>query len=452
MKSLLNILNNSKQKKQETKERVSNLINIIKGNDRNYFEYEARISKINEEVENIEKNTIDNTSLKKINETIDFLKYESKKGRLSQIINFQSREIYKSDIELTIEKLQNLRKNNFDSNQYVQDGINKIKDSVENKIAGKNTYEVRFSFMEYNLKKLNTIKRKKLSQRDFDELEYCKQTIEKNKYLKRKHSQKQKEILKKFNEVLNKRYKEPKKNSRKIIKYVTISVLALGSIFTIGEYNYQKNQEKILNKISEIKKEHKKLKMNNKEQKRNYQHLVAETEYKDSIYRQRYQKYEHLFEKYSRINLPKGYTEKEFRAILAGMGRIETSMGASKTAGRNDNESGERWLMGFTAGNKYPEQYAGPEKQIKYASERIKNALEGKERFYPDVIQKETKDEKMKYVLSVYRSGRGLKGNPLGQEYISKIYPYKKGWIEYFNSKERIAQLNLKKGNNIKKN
>lgn len=456
MKSLLNKLSHTEEKKQETKQIASNLINIIKGNDKNYFEYEARISKINKDIENIETKYLDKESLQQINNTINYLKYNSEKGHLSQIINFKSREIYKSDIDLTIEKLQDLRKNNFNSDKYVQDSINKIKDSIENKIPKKNTYETRFSFMEYNLKKLSAIKTKKISQKDFDELEFCKQAIEKNKYLRKKHSQKQKKIIEKFEEILNKRNQKPEKNKKnRIMKYVAIGALALGSIISIESCLYNQRNKNILNEISKLKNEYREFKTRNKKQEINYHHLVAENEYKDSIYRQRYQKYEHLFEKYSKINLPKGYNEKEFRAILAGMGRIETSMGASKTAGKNDNESGEKWLMGYTIGEKYPEKYAGPDNQIKYASEKIKNALEGKEKYYQGVIYKNTKDEKIKYVLSVYNSGKELKENPRGQTYVSKIYPYLKGWKEYFNkqnTRNKIAQLNLKNKKNIKKN
>lgn len=412
--------------------------NIQEKNQRLEDRYNQSISNIIEITKNTKIKSSKNL-LKKLNETIDNIQYNKEYGYLSKVLKDESRHLSKEKVEYTLSSLKKIR------NQYpqeesefgVKENIQNIKNLVQNKLP-KKRFDSRLPMLK---NQLQIIKNKKISQEDFDEIAYNFKRLEKNYYLKNKEEYKEQrqEVLDKFKTILERRYTKPKK--RKMINYLRAGFLVIGSALIISSFVYAKNQErtqKEREKITEIKKEYNELikERNKKNVKKNtvsYQFLVAENEYKDSIYRQRYLKYKELFEKYSRINRPEGYTEKEFKAILAGIGRIETSMGTAKTAGKNDNELGEKWLMGFTAGERYPEKFAGPEKQIRLASKRIKDALEGKERYYEDIIYKKTKDEKIKYVLSVYNSGYGLEENSRGQLYVSKIYPYIKGWIEYFN-------------------
>lgn len=145
-------------------------------------------------------------------------------------------------------------------------------------------------------------------------------------------------------------------------------------------------------------------------------------------YISRYSKYQTIFEKYASENLPNGMETNSFKALLAAVATKESSMG--------EGSAGDIYLMGYD--NKHRPQYDGPENQVKYASERLKDALEDNMKYYKDCYCSMNPDycaigsKKIKCILTIYNMGDV--NNAIGKEYAEIVYEFYGKWRNYFNS------------------
>ncbi len=380
--------------------------------------------------------------LEKLNQTIDYLTYNKNNPYLKRVINNESRKINKEKINFTLENLKKIRNkyNNETSEKSIKYNLENMENLIANKIPGKNTLESRLSILR---SQLDIIKNKQISQEDFDKISYNYHKILNNRYLKNKTelSQKRNDVLSEFSKILEQRNKKQnkikkKKPFSKLIPFMSPFILA-GLITTINPQKEETTKYENTNSAWEVDIEFQEKKNNSKP---NY--TITGIPKHDSIYKARQLKFDSLFTEYANLNTPKNLSYIEFKAILTSIALQETSMGASRKAGKEKNEPGEFWLMGFTRGEQYPEKYKGIENQIKSASERIKEAFEGKQRFYPKTNEKESKEEKIKYILSVYNSGKDLTPeNKMGQNYVKKVFPLIKGWEKYFKDKENLNYI-----------
>lgn len=158
-------------------------------------------------------------------------------------------------------------------------------------------------------------------------------------------------------------------------------------------------------------------------------------------FRQAYYQYENLFEKYSTNNLPEGWAETEFRALLVAVSQKESGVGTALTGPKGQLVPGETWLMGYNDGAKWPENFKGPDEQIKRASSTFKNALNGNSNMYSDcnsffksILQSISKEQRIQCVLSVYYSGKAptFWKKSEGQKYAEEVISFWKEWKSYF--------------------
>ena len=134
-----------------------------------------------------------------------------------------------------------------------------------------------------------------------------------------------------------------------------------------------------------------------------------------------YKDYDSLFKKYARLNLPQGWSEVQFRALLVAISTQETGLGtAEDKCGLHSDESCEDWLMGYTSGAKYPSSYKGAEKQISLASSLLKKALEGTSSSYRCGMVSPNDEKSLSCVLQTY--------GPSSTSYPVKIISFWKAW------------------------
>ena len=151
-----------------------------------------------------------------------------------------------------------------------------------------------------------------------------------------------------------------------------------------------------------------------------------------------YAKYASLFEKYSQENLPEGWDEIEFRAVLVAFSEKETSVGtAGNKCGLKSNDPCSDWLMGYTDGKKYPEKYRGAENQISVASRMLQTIFEGKNtQSYASCNDISNLQDKIKCVASIYYSGKPYDKafNRKGKNYADNFMKAFAKWENYFRN------------------
>lgn len=162
--------------------------------------------------------------------------------------------------------------------------------------------------------------------------------------------------------------------------------------------------------------------------------IVCEEEDKNSIsssnipqkYLDAYKSYDSLFEKYSKMNLPQGWTEVQFRALLVAISTQETGLGTSgNKCGLKSNEPCSDWLMGYTKGASYPSSFKSSEKQIDLASTLLKKALSGASSSYHCGFVSPNDEAALKCVLQTY--------GPSSTEYPKKVLGFWKSWVKKFS-------------------
>ncbi|MEA3414128.1 MAG: hypothetical protein U9Q99_01220 [Nanoarchaeota archaeon] len=135
-----------------------------------------------------------------------------------------------------------------------------------------------------------------------------------------------------------------------------------------------------------------------------------------------YDKYKDNFKKYSVANLPKGFTEVEFRSLLVAISQQESGVGTSTTMGPNSDEPGIEWFMGYTDGANYPDNYRGVDNQIRLSSDTLERAFENNNKNYASCYTK-TGEDKIICVLNQYYGGKN--------SYASNVLEFKESWEEY---------------------
>ena len=154
-----------------------------------------------------------------------------------------------------------------------------------------------------------------------------------------------------------------------------------------------------------------------------------------------YNKYNSYFTKYAKINLPQGWEEDQFKALLVAISTQETGVGtAGDKCGLNSDESCEDWLMGYTSGAKYPSSYKGVEKQIALASSLLKRALTGASSSYTKCGNyiSPNDEEGLKCVIQTY--------GPSSTDYPIKVLSFWKAWEKELSNQaprteEKITKL-----------
>jgi len=147
------------------------------------------------------------------------------------------------------------------------------------------------------------------------------------------------------------------------------------------------------------------------------------------VYPKRYALFKSIFEKYAEQNKPNELGEIEFKSLLAAIATQETSMGYGDRCGRKGNEPCEDWLMGYTDGNKYNEQFKGKDNQVKYASNTLMRAFNKISSVYSRCdSQKIGSVARAKCILGVYGPGN--------VDYDDEVYNLFLAWKEYFETGE----------------
>ena len=162
-------------------------------------------------------------------------------------------------------------------------------------------------------------------------------------------------------------------------------------------------------------------------------------------YKERYIPFSGLFEKYSNENLPIEWDLNDFKALLVAVAQKETSLGDGKRCGKKANELCEDWLMGYTGGADFNENYRGFEEQIKRASNTFKRAFEKSNTNYQICYNEKSLNDFVECVLSVYNTGEPPKSflgilNNRGKVYAKEVIGYWGQWKEYFNFQESLIQ------------
>ncbi len=139
-----------------------------------------------------------------------------------------------------------------------------------------------------------------------------------------------------------------------------------------------------------------------------------------------YKNYASLFDKYSGANLPMGWTQTEFEALLAAVGEVESNLQGD-------------YLMGYDSGNV---NYKGADTQIKDASAVLKGAINGNgEADYASCVESSNLNDRLSCILSVYRTGKantqgflGIGRNTEGVNFAATVTTQWYLWQNYLNS------------------
>ena len=139
-----------------------------------------------------------------------------------------------------------------------------------------------------------------------------------------------------------------------------------------------------------------------------------------------YEKYKIHFNKYSKDNLPKGFTQDEFKALLVAISQKETQVGTLNTCVDGTKPCSD-WIMGYD--NQYRDTNKGTKVQIQKASSVLKRAFEGGVPAYNnncDLKAGENNKDKIDCILNSYR---GYGEEP---EYANIVLGLKQNWEAYF--------------------
>ncbi len=141
---------------------------------------------------------------------------------------------------------------------------------------------------------------------------------------------------------------------------------------------------------------------------------------------EKYEQFREVFEKYSTDNLPVGWNQSDFKALLVAIGQKQTNL------------EDEDWLMGYGTGN---ENYIGADEQVRRSSAIIKAALEkrvGTGSPYEPCNSQEGENQ-LRCILSVYHTGKRptgilIFGNKDGRDYASSVIEFWNNWKRFFSS------------------
>ncbi|MEK6873930.1 MAG: hypothetical protein AABW91_03720 [Nanoarchaeota archaeon] len=145
------------------------------------------------------------------------------------------------------------------------------------------------------------------------------------------------------------------------------------------------------------------------------------------IYQERFAEFKDSFAKYSKLR-PRDLNAVEFKSLLVSIAQKESSLGYPN-GGPKDYDL----LMGY--GDPNDKKNYGAEKQIKLSSNLLKMAFEGKSPPYKPCLDKKTKEDVIKGILSVYNRG---KVNEDGLKYANEVYSYFLKWNRFFRTHDNV--------------
>jgi len=153
-------------------------------------------------------------------------------------------------------------------------------------------------------------------------------------------------------------------------------------------------------------------------------------------YKNRYQEYSGLFEKYANIYKPSDFDLESFKALLAAIAQKESSMGYP-----NGKDKDDSYFTGYgsSRSDAASKGWLGVENQLNMTASYLKKAFENNNEKYKACYNYQS-DEKMKCILSIYRSGGDYKVNEIGKNYADEVISYYKNWKGYFCQGKIITQ------------
>ncbi|MEM3405508.1 MAG: transglycosylase SLT domain-containing protein [Candidatus Pacearchaeota archaeon] len=162
----------------------------------------------------------------------------------------------------------------------------------------------------------------------------------------------------------------------------------------------------------------------------------------NSVYKKRYEEYKEYFNKYAKKNLPEGFDEESFKALLAAIVSAESKMGYQLDLEKS-NKNKAIYIKNDTHFAGYKNTInKGPDSQLSLLSSELKSAFEGKNSYYLYNQCSNLKDEYQKafciiYIFKYKLSQGEIKDKNLLYFYSLRIIDYSGIYRDYFCSNKK---------------